>query len=392
MTSLWNSLGRLLFPAETEIKTDAEIEEEITSPILRLPPEIILQVSSMLPILSGACFALCNHRLKDTLGHRFWKSLRSEPHSVMLTFLSLLEKDCPQYFVCQKCICLHRINKIKWPRLALSEKDLRCTWLSGSYQPLYSSPYTIEFLHIQLAMKQHCSSVDIGFPLEAFQYIDVEYRQAERRTTLVSVDAQIVCNEILIRSQRWILLPWNRRAEFIDRMAKGEIVYGFCKHRWFGSWNRELVSDLMGFRLDKLEAREQCSAIAMKCPHCWMDCVLDAEDFGERGCALADTTWIDLGAGLDPADVKWKNHALGSSGIPSSHRRGDIQRSFEEKAKLPMKELLADNRVKLFSTRQNRLVHQGPDGFVWKWDRSERWYLSPSGPPETSFLEFCLGW
>lgn len=46
-------------------------------------------------------------------------------------------------------------------------------------------------------MKQHYCGTDIGFPLEAFQYLQVEHEQAEQRTILLSVDAQIVSNELL---------------------------------------------------------------------------------------------------------------------------------------------------------------------------------------------------
>lgn len=46
---------------QTDAGAEAEELKATTSQLLRLPPEIILMLASMLPTPSAACFALCSH-------------------------------------------------------------------------------------------------------------------------------------------------------------------------------------------------------------------------------------------------------------------------------------------------------------------------------------------
>ena len=375
----------------TRTGTGAEAEEKATaSQLLRLPPEIILLVASNLSTPSASCLALCSRRLNHILGPGFWRSLRSEAPDVLLAFLSSLARDLPQHFVCQECACLHRMSAIKWPRIVSRYLGPRCMWQGLGFRPLFVSRYRISFPHIQLAMKQHYYCTDIGFPLESFQYLEVKYDQTQQKITLLSVDAQIVSDELLMRSQTWILLPWSRRDKFIDELAKRSLSNDICVHTRSGPLDRNLVSDLVRSRLDQLEAREKCRTQTLRCPYCWMDYVLDAIDFGERGFAVLITRWTNLGAGLDSADAKWQNHIsiLMAREVHQTHYPGDIRTGFEDQAEMSVEALTADNKLKLFSRRRNRLVCRGSDGLVWKWDRGKLWYLAPSGPPQQSFWEF----
>jgi hypothetical protein len=100
----------------TRTDAGAEAKEKATaSQLLRLPPEIILLVASMLPTPSAACLALCSRHLNLILGSGSWGSLQSEAPDFLLAFLSSLAKDLPQHFVCQECACLHRMSAVKWP-------------------------------------------------------------------------------------------------------------------------------------------------------------------------------------------------------------------------------------------------------------------------------------
>jgi hypothetical protein len=374
----------------TDAGAEAE-EKETASQLLRLPPEIILLVASMLPTPSAACLALCSRRLSHILGPGFWRSLQSEAPDVLFAFLSSLAKDLPQHFVCQECACLHRMSAITWPRLITPDWGFRFHWKSGFYH-LSWSRYRIYFPHIQLAMKQHYCGTDIGFPLQAFQHLEVEDDQTQQKITMLYVDAQIISNELLMRSQTWILLPWSRRDEFLDELANKCLSNDICVHTRLGPLKKNVVSDLVRSRLDQLVAREKCRTQTLQCPYCWMDYVLDAIDFGERGFAILLTRWINLGAGLDSADPKWKSHITVrmARGIHHPHHPGDIRTGFEDQAEVSVEELTADNRLKLFSRRQNKLVCRGSDGLVWKWDRNKRWYLAPSGPPHMSFWDFVM--
>ncbi len=387
-----NIFRRFMLTTRTGTSAEAEEKASTASHLLRLPPEIILLVTSKLSTPSASCLALCSRRLNRTLGSGFWRSLQDEAPDVLLAFLSSLARDLPQYFVCQECVCLHRMSAIKWPRLITRHLGPRCIWQSSGYCLLFWSRYRIYFPHIQLAIKQHCYGTDIGFPLEAFRHLEVEHDQTQQKITLLSVDAQIVSNELLMRSQTWILLPWSRRDEFIDELAKNSLSNNICVHTRIGPLNKNLVSDLVRSRLNQLEAREEYRTQTLQCPYCWMDYVLDVVDFGERGFAVLVTRWTNLGSGLDPADAKWQSHITVrmAKDVHHPHHLGDIRTGFEDQAEVSVEELTVDNKVKLFSRRQNRLVRRGSDVLVWKWDRGKWWYLAPSGPPEMSFWTFLM--
>ncbi|KAF7879589.1 hypothetical protein EAF04_000784 [Stromatinia cepivora] len=389
MASLWNVFGRLGLTTRTDTTAEAE-EKSIASHLFRLPPEIISLITSMLPTPSVACLALCNRRTYHVLGPESWKSFKSEAPDVLLAFLSLLAKDLPEHFVCQECTCIHRISVIKWPRIITHRLGPPCTWNSLGYSLLFYSRFRIYFPHIQLAIRQHLHGTDIGFPLEAFRVVEVEHDQYTQKIALLSVDAQIVSNELLMRSQTWILLPQSQHDEFIDKLAKDSFSTELCIHARLGPRKENLVSNLVRSRLDKRETREKCRTQTLQCSYCWMDFVLDVKDFGERGLAVVITRWVNLGAGLDSEDTKWKSHITTRMdiGVHHPHHPGDIRKAFEDQERLSLEEFTTDIQLQLFSRRKDRLIYRGSDGLVWKWDQYKRWYLAPSGPPEMSFWEF----
>lgn len=389
--SLWNILGRY-----TVSRTDACAEAEdtaIVSQLLRLPPEIILFLAELLPRPSATCLALSCRHLNNILGPEVYRSLKSEVPEIQFAFLSTLAKDLPKHFVCYECACLHRISAVKLPRLTTDRLGSRCTWRwqSDDYRPRFWSRYQIYFPHVHLAIKQHHCGRDIGFPLEAFRYLEVDYTCAQQKTTLLSVDAQIVSNEFLMRSQTWILLPWSRRNEYVDGLSDTGLSFDICMHQRDGYMRKNPVSDLIESRLDHLEVQEKCVTQTMQCPYCWIDYEIDAIDFGDQGFAIVVTRWINLGAGLDAADTKWRSHftrpVAGLAKPYHSRAQGEIRLGFESQAELPLDEFTADNKMKLFSRRYNSVWRRGSDGLEWKWDRGDRWYLAPSGPPEKSFWE-----
>jgi hypothetical protein len=168
------------------------------------------------------------------------------------------------------------MNAVNWPRtIPYIYSDPRvihcCTWRSPRYFLLSASQYRIYFSHIQLAMKQHYCGTDIGFPLDAFQHLEVIHHKTKQRTTLSSVDAQIVSNELLIRAQTWILLPWDRRDEFIEELAKDCSLFDICVHRRRRPLDLSLLSDLVRSSLGQLQAQGNCHTQTLQCPSCCMD-------------------------------------------------------------------------------------------------------------------------
>lgn len=66
-------------------------------------------------------------------------------------------------------------------------------------------------------MRRHYYGSDHGIPLDAFLQTKVEEKIDPMVVRLLSVDAVIVANELLVRSQVWALLPRHRRDEFVTK-------------------------------------------------------------------------------------------------------------------------------------------------------------------------------
>lgn len=371
--------------------TDNNEEEPETPPDpLRLPPEIVISIASILPAQSAASLALCCRQLGQILGPKSWKSLRRAPHDDRFEFLSTLAKDIPQFLPCRSCLRLHHISAIKWPREISYSQSPPCIsgGLQTTYQHLRGSFYEIHYPQIQLAMKQHRYGIDVGFPLEAFQYLEVWQGEGSPwKVVLSSANAQIVSDEFLMRFQFWTLVPWNRSDTFVEELEKDNHLYDVCSHdRIAGRRVESTATTLMMSRVRQLEeGEENCQSRTFQCSYCYMEHMVDAKDFGERGLAVITTKWVNLGAGRETPDAKWKSHwdiysdrDRREINQTDEHRRS-LREDFENQAEVSLEDLTADDEKKLFSTRKPQVVTRAPDGCVWRWRYGTRWYLDPSG-------------
>jgi hypothetical protein len=248
------------------------------------------------------------------------------------------------------------------------------------YRYLALSHYEINYPQIQLAMRQHRSGTDIGFPLEAFQHLEALHDETAPKIVLSSVNAQIISNEFLVRFQTWTLVPWNRSNAFIEELGKDGHVYNICIHDRIEGYPDEFeVKIRMMARVIELEAGKNCKTPTFPCRFCYMDYMVDVKDFGERGFAVITTKWVNFGAGLESPDAKWITHTqlyIEERGVdPIGSHLGVIQAAFENAAEMSLEDLTSENERMLFSTRNRCLVTRVPDGSIWRWRLDNRWYL-----------------
>jgi hypothetical protein len=344
-----------------------------------LPPELIILIASMLPTQSAGCLSLCNRAMSQILGPNTWRFLKVNP-GMRASFLYDLSKDLPQYFVCYRCVQLHASSAVQWPR-TIPKTLTRCLREERSLEYCSQSGIFLRFPHIQLVMNRHYLGPSHGFPLEALRSIEVIESDLYKNIVSLSVDAQIVSNELLLRSQQWVLLPHNRRDELVTQ----HFFRRLCEHIWDVKAG-DYLPTLIKSRLDLLEEQGRCCTSTEQCLKCQMDFVMDVVDLGERGIAGCLTRWINLGAGLDPADPKWRSHLYKLSRrevTPNEpHPLGSIRSSFENQSTIPFKEFTARNTYNLLSRRERKLFTSREDGFTWKWvsRNPNRWCLEQSRP------------
>ncbi|PQE27138.1 Cyclin-like F-box protein [Rutstroemia sp. NJR-2017a WRK4] len=344
-----------------------------------LPPELIIIIASFLPTQSAACLSLCSRAMSQILGSDAWRCLKIQSPGVRATFLSDLSKDLPQYFVCYLCVQLHTTSAVQWPRS--SPKTLtRCLRKELALKHCSQSGIYLRFPHIQLVMNRHYLGPSHGFPLEAFQTTEVIESDIFRNIVLLSVEAQIVSDELLMRSQQWVLLPHNRR----DKLVTRRLFHHLCHHIWALGRRENNLPTLIKSRLDLLDEQGQCCTSTGQCLKCPMDFVLDVVDLGERGIAGCLTRWTNLGAGLHPEDPKWRSH-LGKS-LPRGvtyepHHLGSIRSSFENQTAIPFVEFTSRNIYDLLSRRERKHITRREDGFIWKlvYNDPYRWCIEHAG-------------
>ncbi|KIM96964.1 hypothetical protein OIDMADRAFT_169738 [Oidiodendron maius Zn] len=116
-----------------------------------------------------------------------------------------------------------------------------------------------------------------------------------------------------------------------------------------GASRNAFLSNLMRSRVEQLETQVNCRTETLHCSECYMEFTIDATDFGKRGVAVFITRWTNFGSGLDPEDPKWESHFRwwNSQGYHQSLPLGSIRERFESQGGKLVKELTADNIVKL---------------------------------------------
>ncbi|TGO17370.1 hypothetical protein BTUL_0018g00370 [Botrytis tulipae] len=300
-----------------------------TSPaLLGIPAEIIKMIAEFLPGKSAACLTLCSRSMKETLGDRYliamripYKLFNFSPR-VEITFVELLARDLPQHFACFECDRIHQARTIKWPNN--TEDHLGCETCTRRRHNIYclkfSSPFEIHFAQVYLAAKQHRTGIDLEFPLEAFRHQEVTHNRLRNVTTVLSVDARFVSNELVLRSQTWdfvTLSPKDRDAEIL---AYGGITTRVCKH-----------SERDGAGYFTLS----------RCHYCRMHFTASQKYYG-TGTVFIITRWINLGAGLDPKDHKWQSH-ISREGLFRTQPVVSIKEAFENQEGLSLEEFTSGN-------------------------------------------------
>ncbi|KAF5873389.1 putative f-box domain protein [Botrytis fragariae] len=330
-----------------------EQRKSTSSALLPLPAEIIRMIAGLLPDNYAACLTLCSRSMREILGDRCLKAMKNPPpqtfnfmRKVEMNFVALLAKDLPQHFACFECARIHRARTIKWPNNITDR--LGCVQCTRSRQNIYClkflSPFEIHFPQVYLATKQHRSGIDIGFPLEAFRHQEVTHDQSTNITSLLSVDARFVSNELLLRSQIWILVPQSRKDRTNENLGHGGLSTRVCKHS-------ERYS--LEFMVSELVRSTSSRTRTAQCHQCWMDLGIRRKHCGDAGTAIIITKWINLGAGLDPNDGKWQSH-IGRKGLRHKQPLVNIQKAFEDQEGLSMEEFTSGNQEKLFSERRNQ--------------------------------------
>ncbi|QRD92355.1 F-box domain protein [Aspergillus flavus] len=307
-----------------------------------LPTELVYMIANNLTSCDRVCLALCNNRLLSVLGNGFQLALENEFRATLLTRLS---QDLPEHIHCHVCSVLHRRKYIPppgpafWPRRCLAKhKGLFNPW-SIPFSIPWSSLYRFEHIHLQLAMKRHHCGPEHGISTDSLAYVEVQLLQ-NSITTLVSFDVQVVrASSLCLRTQTWILAK-----ELPSKLVEGKWI---CAHISMGDHHILQIVRAAWDAAIKSSPGRRPALDTYRCVTCGLDYEIDATTCGTAGISLIVTKWLDLGPGLDPTDVRWTRHLIGSLSLRKQEMttfNSDVRSQFERDTVFPLDDLTGRNR------------------------------------------------
>lgn len=305
-----------------------------SSALSKLPPELILCIARFLPPESAASFSLCCRPIYFALGTQYLKALEDDEQLDRYKFLTLLERDLPNYILCYYCKKLHGINNAyrhiySNRRYLGSNRYLQC-W-KADYESL-THIYIhggFSFTVFQMTMKLYRQGLDYPKLLDLLSYKTKTYFRhgyVEQRMAL----ARIVAGSFLIREQRIVMIPPTQPSPI-----PWDSDFVICRHfSLMSTKSFDLFKDaIQRAHWDEPKDYRNWKGI-IQCKYCLTEFRVDFKNFGERGNAMFVTKWQDLGQGRSPLDHKWESHIAGRNDpewLPVEFVRGSICATFEQK-------------------------------------------------------------
>lgn len=294
-----------------------------------LPLELILLITNFLATADIICLSLCSRTLKHSISICDFKPLRDR--SLAFSVFTRLSRDLPRMFCCYYCAKLHRIIDVRHPACTGALVHKKCPDLGLYYReggPLpslrwyvsihrLSSRYHFHHCHLIAALQNYYCGGRHGINVDTLAYTEVVDSPAvPARTTLLSVEGR-VCTpaggacpmpSLVLQIQQWMLFHDVDIASDWDAKVSEWVLldHSICGSQTLRT--QEITDEILsairqrGFFRDGLSTAAKC----MQCSTCGVEFEISLRDCGKDGKALVVTKWLDLGAGIDPKDPKWK--------------------------------------------------------------------------------------
>ena len=334
-----------------------------------------------------ACLALCNHFLFAVLGSQVLTVLKpgtEEQEGDLDKFLMTLTRDLPTQFFCHECCRLHSQDRVGPPGPALQPRN---RWLCVAsprglqlLSRLQAHPrygvhhYLIKFSHVQLAMKRYRHGPLHGISTNSLAYVEVHVSDkelgVEQMTTLLSVEVRILSEpaSFHLRVQQWATIKSRDPARLLSAIKFVTI----CDHliNLNGDITR-LIENFLASHGTKVTYDHPATSEILQCRECMIDYRLQVTMLSNQGLALVVTKWLDLGAGLTPADIKWHYFRVDFRKRAVPETPGAVRLRFEGEPGMSQEELTARNATYLFDKQYMKVMDYWGDK-TWILQGGER--------------------
>ncbi|KAH6663394.1 hypothetical protein B0J14DRAFT_277288 [Halenospora varia] len=286
------------------------------SPLLIVPPKILLCITQFLPFESVVSFSLSCNPIYRIIG--IPKEVTAGSSRRNFKVITLLERDLDHHIACYYCEKLHAMEN---SHHHLYSHRYRTHGDSRPYLPCWRADVLTSgfFLHcdfsfptFQMAMKQHRNGHNHS---KFLKYLSgkttTNHRYGYMEQCLYKV--RIVAGSLLYRERRGFAIPQSQPAD-----VPWDLILLICPH--FTLTSLEKVEEHMAngvLRVDNLVQMRGWKSRMLSCSYCTTDVHLEFESFPEKESkAMIVTKWFDLGQGLSPLDPKWTTHG-GADGFPT---------------------------------------------------------------------------
>lgn len=318
-------------------------------PFDTLPLEITQYIANCLPASAAAAFAMCNHYLSQAVGAQYWSSLRDPCQSKERErFLQLLDRDLPDHLFCHRCARLHLpkpagVNEWGDAKQYRRMRERQCFSEDFKAMTGHYFSYSFRFEHVQMAMKLYHLGLDVKKYLKTLACVE---RSICGFPNLKIFDARIVSDEVITRTQHWLLWPAGQVIELSQETYPCPQV---CAHLesnpYYNNDNR--LTALLQCKIDHINKNQtpcpQCTGLK-QCWYCPTEMQIDVKVFEGQGTALVVTKWLAVGAGISPLDPKWRSHLRDEDFQPVREPFpfivGTIRNAFEQQADFYFESLL----------------------------------------------------
>ena len=304
-----------------------------------LPVEILQHITSFLPISSAASLARSNKKICRVIGTQYWQILKDSRQAncedEMFQFLSLLEQDYPQYLVCYRCNALHLRSPLDLPPTRFARRrrhNPRDCELQDGEVVLNDYAITMDYRHLQLAMKSHRNAANFGPMSDALSHSFIDHVRSMFSVS-ISQRALVVADELFIE-QRWTL-EQNRASDILQDLDYS--LLHICCHVL--SFRDAPLAELLACKLGHPDqsACPRCSGgMLSNCQYCPTD--IDLRVWSTNNVTTVKViAWRNLGSFRTPMDPKWlvQRQIPSDTTLPKDWRRpfdyeaGSVRRAFE---------------------------------------------------------------
>lgn len=310
-----------------------------------LPPELISEITSWLPISSAVSFSLCNRSLFRLFGRSYLTAIGANYTDTKERdlFLGLLSRDSIDLFFCSTCRKLHHLV---YDALSPPSTETRFTWTSNSrcksWLEHYRKPLhglTLEHLQVATNLYQH------GFATDALRYLQYA-AVTQPQPSLLSLshwgfyffESCFITGRICTRSQSWLFV-----SEATGFTLPVILYIPVCSHLDPNQKNCDLLSVALQCKLMHLSVDETtCSYCQdlLRCLECSTEVYVDSKTVKSlpKISVIIITIWQYPGVGARSAEgccePPTAAHINGCDLIKQSGP-GPLRDAFEQMAVIP---------------------------------------------------------